>query len=69
MARAFRFGVQSFNAESGEDWAAQATRAEALGYSTFHLADHIWALDRRWKKPIIRFRTWQRYRRWPTPLR
>jgi len=41
MARAFRFGVQSFNAESGEDWAAQATRAEALGYSTFHLADHI----------------------------
>jgi len=41
MARAFRFGMQSFNAESGEDWAAQARQAEALGYSTFHLADHI----------------------------
>ena len=24
MVRPFRFGVQSFNADSGEDWAAQA---------------------------------------------
>ena len=41
MARPFRFGVQSFNADSGEDWASQAQQAEALGYSAFHLADHI----------------------------
>ena len=41
MARPFRFGVQSFNAESGADWANQARQAEALGYSAFHLADHI----------------------------
>ncbi len=41
MAKPFRFGVQSFNADSGEDWAAQATQAESLGYSAFHLADHI----------------------------
>ena len=41
MARPFRFGVQSFNADSGEDWAAQAQQAESLGYSAFHLADHI----------------------------
>ena len=41
MTRPFRFGVQSFNAESGEDWANQVRRAEDLGYSAFHLADHL----------------------------
>ena len=41
MTKPFRFGVQSFNADSGEDWANQAQQAEALGYSAFHLADHI----------------------------
>lgn len=41
MAKPFRFGLQSFNADSGEDWADQAQKAESLGYSTFHLADHI----------------------------
>ena len=41
MPRPFRFGVQSFNAESGAEWAGKAQRAEALGYSTFHLADHL----------------------------
>lgn len=41
MSKPFRFGLQSFNADSGEDWASQAQRAEALGYATFHLADHI----------------------------
>ena len=41
MSKPFRFGVQSFNAESAEDWAGQVRRAEELGYSTFHLADHI----------------------------
>ncbi|MEM1434214.1 MAG: TIGR03621 family F420-dependent LLM class oxidoreductase [Pseudomonadota bacterium] len=37
----FRFGVQSFNAASGAEWAERARRAEALGYSTLHLADHL----------------------------
>lgn len=37
----FRFGVQSFNAGSGAEWAERARRAEALGYSTLHLADHL----------------------------
>ena len=41
MSKPFRFGVQSFNAESGEAWAGQARRAEELGYSAFHLADHL----------------------------
>ena len=41
MSKPFRFGLQSFNAETGEDWATQAQTAESLGYSTFHLADHI----------------------------
>jgi probable F420-dependent oxidoreductase len=41
VTRPFRFGVQSFNADSGEEWAAQARQAESLGYSAFHLADHI----------------------------
>ena len=37
----FRFGVQSFDAASGEEWSKQAQTAESLGYSSFHLADHI----------------------------
>lgn len=41
MARPFRFAVQSFNAESGAEWTERARRAEALGYSTLHLADHL----------------------------
>lgn len=41
MSKPFRFGVQSFNADSGEDWTQQVQRAEELGYSAFHLADHI----------------------------
>lgn len=39
--REFRFGVQSFNATSGVDWREQARKAESLGYSALHLADHI----------------------------
>ena len=39
--RPFRFGVQSYSATSAADWREQARTAEALGYSTFHLADHI----------------------------
>ena len=41
MSKPFRFGVQSFNAESAEDWTSQVQRAEELGYSAFHLADYI----------------------------
>ena len=41
MSKPFRFGLQSFNAETAEDWANQAQQAEQLGYSSFHLADHI----------------------------
>ena len=37
----FRFGVQSYAASSAADWREQVRTAEALGYSTFHLADHI----------------------------
>ena len=41
MTKPFRFGAQSFNADSGEDWANQVQKAESLGFSTFHLADHL----------------------------
>ena len=41
MSKPFRFGVQSFNAESAAEWTSQVQRAEELGYSAFHLADHI----------------------------
>lgn len=41
MARPFRFAVQSFNADSAEEWTERARRAEALGYSTLFLADHL----------------------------
>ncbi len=41
MPRPFRFAVQSFSATSGKQWRERARRAEALGYSALHLADHI----------------------------
>jgi probable F420-dependent oxidoreductase len=41
MSKPFRFGVQSYSATSAADWREQARTAEALGYSTFHLADHV----------------------------
>jgi probable F420-dependent oxidoreductase len=41
MTRSFRFGVQSYSADSAADWRNQARQAEALGYSAFHLADHV----------------------------
>ena len=41
MPRPFRFAVQSFSATSGKEWRERARRAEALGYSALHLADHI----------------------------
>lgn len=39
--RRFRFGIQLATAASGEDWAAQARKAEDLGYSTLFLPDHF----------------------------
>jgi probable F420-dependent oxidoreductase len=39
--RPFRFAVQSFSAPSGAAWRERAQRAEALGYSALHLADHF----------------------------
>jgi probable F420-dependent oxidoreductase len=41
MSRPFRFGVQSYTATSGDHWRSQARRAEELGFSAFHLADHV----------------------------
>ena len=41
MARPFRFAIQSFSADSAEQWRERARRAEALGFSALHLADHI----------------------------
>jgi probable F420-dependent oxidoreductase len=37
----FRFGVQSYNAESPKEWRDKVKKAEDLGYSAFHLADHL----------------------------
>lgn len=39
--RPLRFGVQLSGATSGEDWAAQARRAEDLGFDTLLLPDHF----------------------------
>jgi probable F420-dependent oxidoreductase len=38
--RPFRFSVQAFEAESGEQWTGLARRAEELGYSTVFTTDH-----------------------------
>ena len=40
MTRPFRFGIQAFNAASPQEWRDKAKKAEDLGYSAFHLADH-----------------------------
>lgn len=39
--RPFRFAVQSYAAETPEEWRNRARRAEELGYSSLHLADHF----------------------------
>jgi probable F420-dependent oxidoreductase len=41
MTHTFRFAVQSFNADSATEWTERARRAEGLGYSALHLADHL----------------------------
>jgi probable F420-dependent oxidoreductase len=39
--RPFRFAVQSFSAPTASAWRERARRAEGLGYSALHLADHV----------------------------
>jgi len=39
--RPFRFAIQSYAPASAAEWRAQAQRAEELGFSAFHLADHV----------------------------
>jgi probable F420-dependent oxidoreductase len=39
--RPFRFGVQAYAPASAAEWRALARRAEQLGFSAFHLADHV----------------------------
>jgi probable F420-dependent oxidoreductase len=41
MPRPFRFAVQSFSAPDASAWRERARRAESLGYSALHLADHF----------------------------
>ncbi|WP_420452308.1 TIGR03621 family F420-dependent LLM class oxidoreductase [Ilumatobacter sp.] len=41
MSRPFRFGLQSYAADTAEDWRQQARRAESMGFSTFSVADHV----------------------------
>ncbi len=41
IKRPFRFALQSYNAASSTEWRERARRAEALGYSALHLADHL----------------------------
>jgi probable F420-dependent oxidoreductase len=41
VQRSFRFAVQAFDAGSAKEWAETARRAEDLGFSTLHLADHL----------------------------
>lgn len=41
MSKPFRFGVQAYAPASAGEWRELARRAEDLGYSSFHLADHV----------------------------
>ncbi len=41
MSHPFRFGIQSYAPQSPHEWRDHAKRAEELGFSSFHLADHV----------------------------
>lgn len=41
MSKPFRFGLQAYAPNSGREWRELARKAEATGFSSFHLADHI----------------------------
>ena len=40
MSHKFRFGLQSYSSDSPEAWRELAKKAEQLGFSSFHMADH-----------------------------
>jgi probable F420-dependent oxidoreductase len=41
MSKPFRFGLQAYAPASAKDWRDLARKAESLGFSSFHLADHV----------------------------
>lgn len=41
MSKPFRFGLQVYAPASAKDWRDLARKAESLGFSSFHLADHV----------------------------
>ncbi len=41
MMRPFRFGLQSYAADTPQQWRDLARRAESTGFSTFSVADHV----------------------------
>jgi len=41
MNKPFRFGLQAYAPASARDWRDLARKAEAMGFSSFHLADHV----------------------------
>ena len=41
MTHPFRFGVQSYAPATGREWRDLVRKAEDLGFSSFHLADHV----------------------------
>ena len=41
MSKPFRFGLQAFNPKSPSAWREMLRKVEDLGYSAYHLADHI----------------------------
>ncbi|MFM8564326.1 MAG: TIGR03621 family F420-dependent LLM class oxidoreductase [Acidimicrobiia bacterium] len=41
MSKPFRFGLQAYATSSGKDWRDLARKAESMGFSSFHLADHV----------------------------
>ncbi len=40
MTPPFRFGLQSYSSETPDAWRDLARKAESIGFSSFHLADH-----------------------------
>jgi probable F420-dependent oxidoreductase len=40
MSKPFRFGLQSYSADTPDGWRELAKKVESLGFSSFHLADH-----------------------------
>jgi len=40
-SKPFRFGLQAYAPASAKDWRDLARKAESMGFSSFHLADHV----------------------------